>query len=153
MAAGCVQWHCNIISVCQVSEEPMKKEFTCCVFFPQRVVPLQPDNNVCVSLTDRLSSRWTCLLQSCSLQRIPAQSKVEGEHSKDTRLAAVLISWLTAQVIYSGWRFLQFPSGDRVFKKKKERKKIQAAPVSIWVTPCISKSNLQVSVWPSKDSV
>lgn len=150
MAAGCVQWHCNIISVYQVSEEPMKKRVHLLFFFRQRVVPLQPDNNVCVCLTQRLSSRWTCLLQSCSMQRISAQSKVEGEHSKDTTLAAVLISWLTAQVIYRGWRFLQLPSGDRVFKKKK---KIQAAPVSIWVSPCVSKSNLQVSVWPPKDSL
>lgn len=40
------------------------------------------------------------------------QSKVEGEHSKDTTLAAVLISWFTAQVIYRGWRLLQLLSWD-----------------------------------------
>lgn len=46
------------------------------------------------------------------------QSKVEGEHPKDTTLAAVLVSWLAAQVIYGeGWRFLQLPSHDRVKNK------------------------------------
>lgn len=35
------------------------------------------------------------------------QSKVEGEHWKDTTIAAVLISWFTAQVIYRGWSLLQ----------------------------------------------
>lgn len=40
------------------------------------------------------------------------QSKVEGEHWKDTALAAVLISWITAQVIYRGRRLLQLLSWD-----------------------------------------
>lgn len=35
------------------------------------------------------------------------QSKVEGEYWKDTTIAAVLISWFTAQVIYRGWSLLQ----------------------------------------------
>lgn len=90
-------------------------------FSPQRVVSLRADKNVCVCLTRQLSSRCTYLLQSYGMQRISVRTKVEGEHPKDTTLAAVLISWLTAQVIYRGWRFLQLPSQDRVLKKKKKR--------------------------------
>lgn len=103
-------------------EEPMKKEFSWAVlfFFLHRELCLRPDKNVCVCLMHWLSSRCTCLPQSYGMQRISAQSKVEGEHPKDTRLAAVLISWLTAQVIYKGWRFLQLPSQDRVLEKKAE---------------------------------
>lgn len=40
------------------------------------------------------------------------QSKVEGEQPKDTALAAVLISWFAAQVIYRGWGLLRLPSWD-----------------------------------------
>ena len=45
------------------------------------------------------------LSESYGMQRMYAglrRSKVEGEHLKDTALAAVLISWFTAQVIYGG---------------------------------------------------
>lgn len=40
-----------------------------------------------------------------SMQRKRAQFKVEGEHSEDTPLAAVLVSWFTTQVIYKGVGF------------------------------------------------
>lgn len=85
------------------AEEPMKKLLLCCSFFffllHGELCLCWPDKNVCVCLKHRLSSRCTCLLQSYGMQRLPVQSKVEGEHPKDTTLAAVLISWLTAQVI------------------------------------------------------
>lgn len=45
------------------------------------------------------------------------QSKVEGEQPKDTALAAVLISWFAAQVIYRGWGLLQLPSWDGLARR------------------------------------
>lgn len=49
------------------------------------------------------------------MQRMHAglrRSKVEGEHVKDTTLAAVLISWFTAQVIYGGAEITAAPLAD-----------------------------------------
>lgn len=45
------------------------------------------------------------------------QSKVEGEQPKDTALAAVLISWFAAQVIYRGWGLLRLPSWDGLARR------------------------------------